>query len=137
MLCYHNVRLHLTAISLENLKNVTHVLLLEPGERPITIGSITGAKLCSYLPKAPALHQVDRLPSQDGRSAPSQIDTHLTDVSPAELGRVPPRRSGRLSRVFAANAIDHRGIALDEARQRAAKTAPGQPVGRGGFCAAS
>jgi len=69
--------LHLTGISLENSKNVTHVLLLESGERPITIGSTTGAKLCSYLPKTRALHQVGHLPSQDGRSAPSQIDTNL------------------------------------------------------------
>jgi len=115
-------------ISLENSKNVTHVLLLEPGERPITIGSTTGAKLCSYLPKTPALHQVDHLPSQDGRSAPSQIDTNLTDVSPADLRRVPPRRSGRLSRVFAANAIDHRGIALDEGRASVPrKTRRGSP----------
>jgi hypothetical protein len=96
MLCYHNLPLNLALISLENSKNVTHVLILEPGERPITIGSTTGAKLCSYLPKTPALHQVDHLPSQDSRSVPSQIDTNLTDVSPADLRRVPPRRSGRI-----------------------------------------
>jgi hypothetical protein len=88
MLCYHNLRLNLTLISLTNAKNVTHVLLLEPGERPITIGATTGAKLCPHLPKTPALHQVDHLPSQDGRSAASKIDTNRTDVSPASLHSV-------------------------------------------------
>jgi hypothetical protein len=79
MLCYHNLRLNLTLISLKNAKNVTQVLNL--------VGM-------ADVNQRGQLHQVEHLRSQASRSATSQIDTNLTDYSPSDLSE---RSNGHLN----------------------------------------